>query len=402
MQNLIDKIRLSLKEESIRSNVDGWIFTNFSHRDSLTDNLLKLDKETVSTRRWVYIVFKDSEPLKILHKIEPNILNSLPGNEKFFSGQDELLSILKESCQNKTFAMLTDKNISVISTVENGFIELLKTIDVKVCSAASLIQRAKGLLTEEGIKSQIQAAKYLYQIVFESYDLIKKHFDDNLPLYERDIQYFIIQRFIYYNLVTDHAPIVAFGKNSGNPHYEVPETNSALCKKGDVIQLDLWAKVATANTIYADISWVFIYDTSVPSNIEQCFSVLCQARDCVIPIVNKSFAKNEDICGATLDQKVRQILITANYKDGIKHRTGHGIDTACHGSGANLDSVEFPDYRPLLEKSSFSVEPGLYFDDFGLRTEIDVTINNSKAFIPGQDFATPNGITIPQNKILTM
>lgn len=404
---LINDIQLSFKK-SILKDVSGWIFTNFHHRDTLTDFLLKIDSESVSTRRWIYIVKDFGNPIKILHKIEKEALSHLPGDEYFYSSQEELVEILSLHCKNKTYAILKDKNIPVISTVDGGFVELLAENQIKTVSAATLVQLTKSILSKEQIESQKKAGKILYDTIFKTWEMITFHYKNNLPLFEKDVQDFILESFEKNHIITDHPPIVAFGKNSGNPHYDVSSVNNSQCQKGNVIQLDIWGKLANVeNSVYADISWVGIYDSKIPEKVEKCFECLKSARDVVISSINEkqqdSFQPNEDfnITGSFLDKKVRDILIKNGYEAGIKHRTGHSIDTECHGTGVNLDSIEFPDNRLITEGCSFSVEPGLYFEDFGLRTEIDVTIFENKAFIPGADTKTPEGITIPQNKLLT-
>lgn len=402
-QTFIEKIKLSLNEKSILKNVSGWIFTNFHNRDLLTNNLLNINSKEVSTRRWVYIVNKNENPIKILHKIEKESLSHLSGETFYYSSQKELVSILKSVCKKNTFAILKDKNIAVISTVDSGFVELLDKAKIKTVSASSLVQLTKGTLSDSQIESQKKVAEILYKTIFNAWDFIKQHFENKKILTEMDVEQFILREFAKNDIETDHPPIVAFGKNSGNPHYEVTNENNAICKVGDVIQLDIWGKLKNIeNSVYADISWVGIYDTKVPNDVQECFNCLISARDSVLTTLNSNNKKLKGkITGSFLDKQVRKILINAGYEKGIKHRTGHGIDTEVHGSGANLDSVEFPDNRLLFSGCSFSVEPGLYFEDFGLRTEIDITIKDGKAFIPGKDISTPKEISIPQLKILT-
>ena len=402
-QTFIEKIKISLNEKSILKNISGWIFTNFHNRDLLTNNLLNINSKEVSTRRWVYIVNKNGNPIKILHKIEKESLSHLSGETFYYSSQKELVSILKSVCKKNTFAILKDKNIAVISTVDSGFVELLDKAKIKTVSASSLVQLTKGTLSDSQIESQKKVAEILYKTIFNAWDFIKQHFKNKKILTEMDVEQFILREFAKNDIETDHPPIVAFGKNSGNPHYEVTNENNAICKVGDVIQLDIWGKLKNIeNSVYADISWVGIYDTKVPNNVQECFNCLISARDSVLTTLNSNNKKLKGkITGSFLDKQVRKILINAGYEKGIKHRTGHGIDTEVHGSGANLDSVEFPDNRFLFSGCSFSVEPGLYFEDFGLRTEIDITIKDGKAFIPGNDISKPKEISIPQLKILT-
>ncbi len=389
----------------------GWVFTNFSHRDSLTDSLLSLNADTISSRRWVYIIPTSGNPVKIVHAIERSILEDLPGDTIVYSGRKELISILKQY-SSSTFACLVDKDISVISTVDAGFIQSLQECDINVVSASQLIQITKGLLTPKGIESHERAATLLYKIVLETWEFISFKFKANLEVSEYDVLQFILNKFATYSLVYHHEPIVAFGKNAGDPHYSVPISNSAIAKKGDIIQLDIFAKekaaldengnISKEGAIYADISWVGVYDTTVPQDYKETFETLCSARDIVYTILHDKACENRlfDVTGFELDAAVRDILISAGFQNDIKHRTGHGIDTACHGSGVNLDSVEFPDKRTMLNGSCFSVEPGLYFDSYGMRTEIDIYIENGMPRISGSKFTKLTEIEIPQKNIL--
>ncbi len=389
----------------------GWMFTNFSHRDSLTDSLLYLDKNTISTRRWLYVVPKDGTPLKISHAIESSMLETLPGETILYSGKAELKDILKKYA-NSTFAILADPDISVVSTVDAGFVSTLHDCNIRTVSAAPLIQITKGLLTKSGIASHERAASLLYKIVEETWEYISSKYKAEVDLNEFEVLTFILNKFDTYSLVYHHDPIVAFGKNAGDPHYTVPKENSAIAQKGDIIQLDIFAKEKFANddsgnispeaSVYADISWVGIYDTDIPKHYENTFNTLCSARDIVYSTLKASSENGTllSVTGRELDHSVREILINAGFKNDIKHRTGHGIDSACHGSGVNLDSVEFPDNRHLLNGSCFSVEPGLYFEDFGMRTEIDIYIHDDKPVISGMKFSNGNSLPIPQTEIL--
>lgn len=397
--SFLSDIHTALKNESIQNTVSGWIFTDFHNRDSFTDTLLSLPLDGVSTRRWIYIVLTKGTEIKIQHAIEPHALDSLPATEIYsYASQNELKAILS-SVQEKygsTFAILADENISVISTVDAGFISFLSKCGIQTVTAASLVQRCKGLLSQAQIESQERAGTILYQTVYAAWKLISDRYHEHKPVTEYEIQQFILKQFEEHSLITDHAPIVAFGANSGNPHYEPSAEESRIAREGDVIQLDIWAKENTPDAAYADISWVGYFGEKVPENIEACWKKLTEARDIVCTLL-----EDTSVTGAFLDASVRKILIDAGYGNALKHRTGHGIDTECHGSGTNLDSVEFPDNRLLLEGSSFSVEPGLYFTDFGLRTEIDIYISNGKPVISGKKNNT-SPLAIPQKNILTI
>lgn len=410
--NLISRIQTALTEEAKKTGVSAWIFTNFSHRDTLTDSFLSLDTETVSTRRWVYIIPSQGECIKIVHAIEKNILDNLPGEVFSYASRDELSTLLSNYSE-KTFAAFLDPAITVISTMEAGFADFLRACNITLISAAPLIQRTRGLLTKAGIESQERSGSLLYQTVQRAWEFISAHYHDARPLYESAVQDFILNEFKTHSLITDHPPIVAFGKNSGNPHYEIPAgKNGALAQKGDVIQLDMWAKekaclndrgiLSSTTPVFADISWVGVYDTEILPRYTKAFAKLTQARDVVYQLLSPLAEKQDlyNVSGASLDFAVRKSLIDSGFKDWLRHRTGHGIDQQCHGSGVNLDSIEFPDNRTLLEGSSFSVEPGIYGDEFGMRTEIDMYIQNGKAIISGKLFQKKDGLPVPQTQLL--
>ena len=409
-ESLIDAVT----EESRSSGLGGWIFTNFSHRDSLTDSLLRLDPNNVSTRRWVYIINGDKSCTKIVHAIENHNLDTLPGEQIFvYSSKEKMFEALSKSLDStKKYALLCDEDIPVISTVDGGFVSLLSKLGIETCSAATLVQRSKGILSEDRIVSHEKAASLLYLTVYETWNFISDFYKSGKELTEHAVCDFILSEFDKFNLITDHPPIVAFGKNSGNPHYEVPEnesagkaanditTASAVAKKGDVIQLDIWAKAKDEpDSIYADISWVGVYDEKPYEEVASLFGIVCKARDVVKETIETT--QIGTVTGAELDAKVRSAITEAGYINAVKHRTGHGIDTSCHGSGVNLDSTEFPDKRKLLEYSCFSVEPGIYFDKYGFRTEIDIYIKDGKPVISGSMFKKCP-LEIPQTKLLTI
>lgn len=412
----IEKIQASAQAESAVSKINGWLFTGFGEQDIITEELLGIAKGTISSRRWVYIVPANSlSPIKITHTTEPYILSHLPAKSEYtYTSRDELFSFLKNWSGQK-FAILCDSDIPLLSTVDGGFIELLHRAGISTVSAAPIVQRCKGLLSSAGMQSHERASTLLYKIVASTWNFIVDHHRMGIPLTEGDTAAFIMKQFIAYNLTSDHAPIVAFGKNTTIPHYEVPPSGGAVAKDGDTIQLDIWAKERMAPddngaytaeaAIYADISWVGVYSATATQEQEEVFSIICKARDAVRASLEQTLQTKRVVTGAELDRTARNVIKSAGYANGIKHRTGHGIDTRCHGSGVNLDDMEFPDSRAILSGSCFSVEPGIYTNEFGMRTEMNIYIAESGLpIVSGRKFNTTGKKTrpsIPQNKILT-
>ena len=365
-------------QQAIREELlDGWLFCNFHHRDLLTDSLLDIDSQAVSTREWFYLITASDTPVKIVHSIECTILDNLPGNRLVYTSREELEQLLSRFSGLK-IAVLSDQYLQILSTMDAASFNLLQRCNIRTTSAASLIQRIRGVLDEQGIASHERAADALYRIIHLTWLEAVRCFNTDTNLYEKDLSDFILNCFQREGLVTDHSPIIAAGCNSANPHHE---TGKIRIEKNSVVQFDLWAKYPGG--IYADISWCGYYGHQAPSALEDEFTTLLTARDLVKPVIEKTFASGNSISGFTLDSLVRSYLIEQFSSEYLRHRTGHGIDTDCHGSGVNLDSIEFPDNRVLLEGSCFSVEPGVYFKDHGFRTEIDIYIHNGHPVISG-------------------
>jgi len=374
---LITGIQKAIRGEML----DGWLFCNFRHRDALTDSLLSLNPSSTATRSWYYFVPAEGEPVKFTHPIERDQLDALPGTKLVYNSRDGLIKLLS-GLSGKRVAVLSDPTLQILSTLDASSWNLFQSCGMRLASAAPLVQRVRGTLDAQGIASHERAATVLYRIVRDSWNFVSRQFRERKSVYERDVQEFMIACLSKERLITDAPPIVASGPNSGNPHYAIPDGESGRrFEPGDVIQFDIWAKEPEG--IYADISWVGYFGTNAPVELEKSFKSLIGARDLVRERISNGFTAGIPVLGSALDTVARESLLSVFPETSIQHRTGHGIDTDCHGSGVNLDSVEFPDNRQLLEGSCFSVEPGIYFNEYGMRTEIDIYIEGGKPIVSG-------------------
>jgi Xaa-Pro aminopeptidase len=346
-------------QKAIRGEgLDGWLFCNFRHRDRLSDEILGVDPGTTNSRLWIYAVPAQDEPLAILHAIELEGLDSasLPGTRVSYRSREELLTRLAP-LSGRRWGCHYSENITAVSFLDAGNAAFFEKAGLRLASAEGLLQRFKGLLGPADIEAHEKAADHLYEIVRLAWDRVKDAYSGGKALYEGDIQKFMLDEFVRRNLIADHSPIVGAGANSANPHYAIGggEPKGARFAQGDVIQFDLWARDPGAPGIYADISWVGFYGKNPPAEIEAAFSRLSKAREGAFEFIKGELEKKKRPAGADVDRKAREILIGFGYEDAIRHRTGHGIDTEVHGSGVNIDSVEFPDSRLLLDGACFSL-----------------------------------------------
>jgi Xaa-Pro dipeptidase len=395
----LERIQQAIREE----NLSGWLFFNMQHRDKIADRMLGIAAEAMNSRPWFYFIPAEGRPVKLNHSIESAALDPLPGEQRFYFSRRELREGLKALAssaappgaappQQLPVAVQYSKEITAISYLDYGTALLLQEAGFELVSSAGLIQRTMGVLTEKEIDSHQRAAVHLCEIVGQTWNIVRDRFESKKELYEGELRDFIEHEFEKRNLTTEHPPIVGAGRHSADPHY-MAEGRGSPIKAGDVIQLDIFARENSGGSIYADISWVGICSRKVPENIQRVFETIKTARDSAVNLIRTRLSENGEVRGADVDRYVREILAQRGLDSSMSHRTGHAIDTEIHGSGANLDGTEFPDSRALLEGSCFSIEPGVYLEEFGLRTEIDVFIKNNEPVISGKE---------PQTALLTL
>jgi len=372
------KISAALRD----AGVDWWLFCNFHHRDSLSDRILDLPPDTTNSRWWFYFVPATGEPLRIVHGVEPGALDSLPGALLRYDSRAGLISLL-ERFKGTRVGVQWSETVSAVSTLDHGTALLLESAGIVLVPADGLVQRLQGLIDGSGIESHERAARNLYEVVRRVWARVDERYRRRERATEVEVQSWILGLFEEMGMETDHPPIVGAGLHSNDPHFAPDPAKDRAFAEGDIIQLDLWAKMKTLGSIYADISWLGVFGGTVPAKAQAPFAALIASRDAAVSFIAAAAAEGRRVSGAEVDAHVRGHLLSAGYAQALRHRTGHGIDVEVHGSGANLDSIEFPDHRELIEGACFSVEPGLYFEDFGLRTEIDVYIKDGRPVVSG-------------------
>ena len=184
-------------------------------------------------------------------------------------------------------------------------------------------------------------------------------------------------------LVSDSDPNVSVAENAGNPHYLPTASACRAIRADDLVLLDLWAKLDRPGAVYADITWVGFNGRHTPERYARAFAAVAAARDAAIGLVQRSAAAGQELRGWQVDRAASSVLRTAGYGDHILHRTGHSMGESVHGNGVNMDDYETHDDRRLLVGTGFTIEPGVYFDDFGIRSEINMIVGPRDAVVTG-------------------
>jgi len=375
-------IQAGLREQ----NIDAWLFYDHHRRDPIAYRVLGLSDSLFVTRRWYYLLPAEGEPAKLVHKIEAGHLDTLPGTKDVYAGWQELGGKLKSMmAPYKRIAMQysPDNRVFVISLVDAGTVEVVRSFGKEVVSSGDLVSKFEATWTDEQIQSHFEARDSVDKIVAAAFkeigDRVRNGGTD-----EHAIQQWFQEGFRRENLITDDGPIVAVNANSGNPHYEPSASKSAPIRKGDFVLLDVWAKKNRPDAVYYDITWTGFVGSSPSGRQREVFEIVRRGRDAGVEKVKSAIAAGETIAGWEVDDAARGAIQKAGYGDYFIHRTGHSISTEVHGNGANMDNLEVHDVRRILPNSCFSIEPGVYLPEFGIRSEVNVLVREHSAEVTGK------------------
>lgn len=365
----IPRIQEALKREK----VDAWLLYDFRGQNTLAREVLGTPEHAILTRRWFYCIPASGEPVAVQHVMEPEAVAHLPGRRLVYRNRETLEQFLKEAAGKFGHVAMEYSPraaLPTLSRVDRGTVELVESLGPKVVSSANLVQNFLAILDDGAIAGHLRAATIVLKVKDEAFARAAELVGRGDALGEYELQQFILERFRAYKVITDHAPIVAVNAHAGLPHYEPTQASSTPIRKGDLLLLDLWCREPKG--VFADITWTGFLGAEVPAHIDKVFQFVRQARDAAVSSIKTAHSGGRAATGAEADRASRGVIEKAGYGDKFIHRTGHSITSTLHGPGANLDDFETEDTRPLVPGLLFSVEPGIYLDDFGIRSEINV------------------------------
>jgi Xaa-Pro dipeptidase len=379
-----DRIQEVLRE----SGLDGWLFFDHHRRDPLAYRILRIPDGVQPTRRWYYFVAANGEPRKLVHRIESGALDSLPGTKDLYSSwtdQQNKLRALLAGCSRIAMQYSPSCAIPYVSLVDAGTVELVRGTGVEVVSSADLVQQFEARWTEQQFTKHIEAGKLVDGARRAAFELIGERLRSQAEVSEYEVQQFIRNDFERSGLITDHGPIVAVNAHASDPHYEPARERSAQIKAGDVVLIDLWAKLAQPDAVYYDVTWTGFCGAVVPENVQNVFEIVRDARKRASQFAARKASSDEQFAGYEVDDAARGYITEQGYGEYFFHRTGHNIGTDVHGTGANMDNLESHDDRRVIAGTCFSVEPGIYLPEFGIRSEVNVYVGDRFARVTGEE-----------------
>ncbi len=382
----LEAIQAALRE----AGHDGWLFYDHHHRDPIAARILGLDEKAHITRRWYYFVPAVGEPRKLVHRIEQGRLDTLPGSKGQYSSWQELAAGLEAMLQGtRRLAMQYSPNnaIMYVSMVDAGTVEFLRGLGKQIVSSANLVSQFEAVLNEEQMASHAVAQRAIDAILAEGWKEIGRRLRPASggagQLTEYDHVQWLSEAMRREGLVWENGPNVSANANSSDSHYEPTAADSSPIREGDFVLIDIWGREEKPAGVYYDITWTGVVGREPTEREQLVFETVRNARDAAIAVVEAAFADGRPIHGYEGDDAARGVIRAAGFGEYFTHRTGHNIGPEIHGSGAHLDNLETHDERLLLPRTCFSVEPGIYLPEFGVRSEIDMLTLPGKAWVTG-------------------
>ena len=372
---LLERVDLAALQAALKARrLDGWLIYDFHGLNPVAARVLGIGG--MGTRRLFVLLPASGTPIAVAHRIELQPLSGFPGEVRPYAAWQELHAHLGTLVKGKRLAMEVspDDEVPYLDRVPWGVMQLVQRLGGQVESSADLVTLFSAGWSAAELADHRYAAEALSRI---ARDTLAEVVREAGTAREYEVQQRVCRCMTAAGLVWDHPPIVGFGANAANPHYEPAEGGDAVLEPDQVVLLDLWGG-RSLTTVFADQTWMGFSGTRVPADVLEVWTVVRDARDAAIARLRDGLAKGEAVSGAMLDAAARSHIVSHGYGDQFVHRTGHSIDVNLHGSGPHLDSFETNDIRVLLPGVGFSVEPGVYLTGrFGVRSEVNVVLQQS-------------------------
>lgn len=361
--------------------IDGWLVYDFRKSNMIFSRLAPQARHT--TRRALLWIPADGEALLLCSRIDKPAFSDVPWPQVYYTSWRELQAwIAARMAHGGRVAMeyAPGNALPVVSIVDAGMIELVRGLGGEVVSSANLIQVAVARWTPDAAAGHAIASRSVAAIKDAAFQMIAERLAANRSVTELEVQRMILQRFDAEGLQYPDPPIVAVNSHSGDPHFEVSASDPSKIQRGDWVLIDLWARLPGDQNIYSDITWVGYAGREVPQRQAEVFLCVRKARDAALQRAQEAWRRKERVQGWQLDDAAREVIIAAGYGDAIRHRTGHSLSPGAlvHGVGVNLDNLETHDTRELLPGVGFTIEPGVYLPEFGVRLEINAFVDPVK------------------------
>lgn len=380
----IEAVQKALREDRL----DGWLLYDFHGSNPIAARLAGLTASgKMATRRWYYLVPAEGEPRGLVHAIESHNLDGLPGRKTAYAGREQLASGLRtllDGVGRVAMEYSPENAIPYVSRVDAGTVEAVRACGAEVVSSGDLVQRFEAIWTDEMLSSHLDAAERLYRIKDRAFGMVRERLAASAPLTEIELQETMTDWFADEGLTSSTPPNVSAQENAGNPHYQATRAEHRAIGPDEILLIDLWGKLPSPGAVYADITWVGYTGPTVPDEYARAFAAARDGRDAAVTFVEQAARDQRELRGFEVDRACRAVVEQAGYGAQFIHRTGHSLGEEVHGNGVHMDDYETHDDRRLIPGTGFTIEPGVYTDRYGVRTEINMFVGERDARVTGE------------------
>lgn len=356
---------------------DGWLLYDFRGSNILAQRILHMPAGFHGSRRYFYFIPASGQPRKLVHRIETDVLDHLPGTRSIYLRWQELEAGVQSMVQGAgRIAMeYSPRNGNpYISRVDAGTVELVRSFGCDIGSSGDLISLFESVLSDDQLQSHLRASEITNAAFERVWSFIAHRIRQAGSVQEMEVSDEIMRHFEEHGLTTYSPPIVGVDGNGGNPHYATGTGANTTIREGSFVLVDLWAREKPTGSCYSDLTRTGYVGTAVPERYTDVFRIVAAARDAGIACVRDGFAAGREVIGADVDDAVRTVIENAGYGNEFCHRTGHNLAQEVHGNGTHMDNLETCDNRRILPGTLFTIEPGIYLPEFGVRSEINVYV----------------------------
>jgi Xaa-Pro aminopeptidase len=376
----------AIQEELKKQRLDGWLFFDHHQRDPLAYRVLGFQPASHVTRRWYYWIPASGEPSGLVHRIESGRLNSLPGEKIQYSSWSEQtrgIQTLLGDARRVAMQYSPMCAIPYVAMVDAGTVELVRSLGAEVVSSAELIQHFEARWSAAQLESHLEAGRRVDRVRAQAFQMIREITRAGGVVQEFAVAEFVRAGFAREGLYAEDGPIVGVNANAANPHYEPSREITSEIRGGDLVLLDMWAKLKEPGAVYYDITWTGFCGDRPTDKMREVYDVVAGARDAAVERVRQGVAAGQELRGFEVDDAARGHIASHGYVEYFVHRTGHSIGEDVHGNGANMDNLETHDERRIVPWTCFSIEPGVYLKDFGIRSEVNMFVGEGEARVTG-------------------
>lgn len=374
--------RTMLVQALAEARADGWLLFDFQGVNPVLQQVLGI--EGFGSRRLFVWLPRDGEPVAVAHRIELQSVAGFSGRVEPYSRWEELHAALVKVVRGRRVAMeiSPDNAVPYLDRVPHGVVQLVQQLGGTVVPSTALVTQFASRWSDADVADHLAAAEVLAALARDTLTRAVRRTSEGLT--ESALQHEVVNGIHAAGLVFEHPPIVGFGPNAANPHYEPEPGADRTLGADEVVLLDLWAG-RRLGAVFADQTWMGFSGSAVPESVGKVWQTVRDARDAAIVALTDALADGRQVYGYELDRAARGVIEAAGFGAHFVHRTGHSIDHRLHGSGPHLDDYETHDDRPLVDGVGFSVEPGVYLTgQFGVRSEVNVYLRQGVVHV------TPN------------